>query len=70
MTNKSLPYRVTSNELDVLRRRHREVFGDPTLSDAVLDRLVHNAYRLGFVHKQLLIKTNPYGLTVYQTQKL
>ncbi len=24
----------------------------------------------GFVHKQLLIKTNPYGLTVYQTQKL
>ena len=34
-----------SNELDVQRRRHREVFGDPTVGDAILDRLIHNAYR-------------------------
>jgi DNA replication protein DnaC len=26
--------------------RHRTVFGDPTLADAILDRIVHNAYRI------------------------
>ena len=25
---------------------HRAVFGDPTYADAILDRLVHNAYRI------------------------
>jgi len=25
---------------------HRTVFGDPTYADAILDRLVHNAYRI------------------------
>jgi DNA replication protein DnaC len=25
---------------------HRVVFGDPTLADAILDRVVHNAYRI------------------------
>jgi DNA replication protein DnaC len=25
---------------------HRAVFGDPTLADAILDRLVHNAHRI------------------------
>jgi DNA replication protein DnaC len=25
---------------------HRAVFGDPTLADAILDRVVHNAYRI------------------------
>jgi DNA replication protein DnaC len=28
------------------RRRHHEVVGDPTYADAILDRLVHNAYRI------------------------
>jgi len=26
--------------------RWHELIGDPTLADAILDRLVHNAYRL------------------------
>jgi DNA replication protein DnaC len=26
--------------------RHRAVFGDPTLADAILDRIIHNAHRL------------------------
>jgi len=25
---------------------HRTVFGDPTLADAILDRIIHNAHRL------------------------
>jgi DNA replication protein DnaC len=25
---------------------HRTVFGEPTLADAILDRIVHNAHRL------------------------
>ena len=28
------------------RRRPRVRLGDPTLADAILERLVHNAYRL------------------------
>ena len=34
----------------------REVIGDPTFADAILDRLVHNAYRLDF-HGEYLRKT-------------
>jgi DNA replication protein DnaC len=34
------------NESGDPRRRHHETLADPTLSDAVLDRLIHNAYRL------------------------
>jgi DNA replication protein DnaC len=34
-----------SNESGDPKRRHREGFGDPTLADAILDRLVHNAHR-------------------------
>jgi len=40
------------NESDDRGERHHEVFADPTLGDAILDRLVHtilaqgNAYRL------------------------
>jgi DNA replication protein DnaC len=29
------------------------VFGDPTYADAVLDRLVHNAHRLGLTGESL-----------------
>jgi len=25
---------------------HRAVFGEPTLADAILDRIMHNAHRL------------------------
>jgi DNA replication protein DnaC len=25
---------------------HRAVFGEPTLADAILDRIIHNAHRL------------------------
>jgi DNA replication protein DnaC len=32
--------------LNDLLRRHHEHFIDPTLADAILDRLVHNAYRI------------------------
>ena len=30
-----------------------EVIGDPTVADAILDRLVHNAYRLEFTGKSM-----------------
>jgi len=26
--------------------RHSEMLGDPTLADAILDRVIHNAYRI------------------------
>ena len=29
--------------------RQYEDFGDPTLADAILDRLVHNAYKLALI---------------------
>lgn len=34
--------------LEVLDERYqtRSTLGDPTLADAILDRLIHNAYRL------------------------
>ena len=34
------------NESGDPRRRHHETLADPTLADAILDRLVHNAHRL------------------------
>jgi DNA replication protein DnaC len=27
-------------------RRHHESVGNPTLADAILDRIIHNAYRI------------------------
>jgi hypothetical protein len=34
-------------------RRQEAVGGDPTVADAILDRLVHSAYRLEFAGKSL-----------------
>jgi len=28
------------------RKRHYEIIGDVTVADSILDRIVHNAYRL------------------------
>jgi len=36
-----------------------EVIGDPTVADAILDRLVHQAYRLEFTGKSLRDPKNP-----------
>jgi DNA replication protein DnaC len=36
-----------------------EVIADPTVADAILDRLVHNAYRLEFTGKSLRDPRNP-----------
>lgn len=36
-----------------------EVIADPTVADAILDRLVHNAYRLEFGGKSMRDKKNP-----------
>ena len=36
-----------------------EVIGDPTVADAILDRLVHNAYRLEFGGKSLRDSKTP-----------
>jgi DNA replication protein DnaC len=52
-----------SNELDVLRRRHREVFGDPTVGDAILDRLIHNAYRLDLKGESMRKVHSPLAIT-------
>ena len=35
------------------RGRQYEYFGDPTLADAILDRLVHNAYRISLKGQSL-----------------
>ncbi|PTE06177.1 hypothetical protein C9427_33300 [Mesorhizobium helmanticense] len=35
-----------SHATDDQARRYHDNFGDPTIADAVLDRLVHNAYRI------------------------
>ena len=43
---KSLPCEAMTNESSDPKRRHHETLEDPTLDDAILDRLVHNAYRL------------------------
>ena len=39
------------------------VFGDPTLADAVLDRLVHNAYRLDLEGESIRTEQTPPELT-------
>ena len=35
------------------------VIGDPTLADAILDRLVHNAYQLNLKGKSMRIRRRP-----------
>ena len=35
------------------------MFGDPTMADAILDRLVHNAYRIELKGESLRKKRNP-----------
>jgi len=36
-----------------------EVVGDPTLADAILDRLVHNAYKISLKGESMRKTTNP-----------
>jgi DNA replication protein DnaC len=41
-----------------------EIIGDPTIADAILDRLVHNAYRIGLTGESLRKKKNPATATM------
>jgi IstB-like ATP binding protein len=43
-----------------------EIIGNPTIADAILDRLVHNAYRIELTGESLRKKKNP-PLTNTQT---
>ena len=36
-----------------------EIIGDPTIADAILDRLIHNAYRIELTGESLRKKQNP-----------
>ena len=44
--------------------RWYEIIGDPTIADAVLDRLVHNAYRIELTGESLRKKKNPATVTM------
>lgn len=44
--------------------RWYEIIGDPTIADAVLDRLVHNAYRVELTGESLRKKKNPATVTM------
>ena len=39
--------------------RWYEIIGDPTIADAILDRLVHNAYRIELTGESLRKQKNP-----------
>jgi DNA replication protein DnaC len=39
--------------------RWYEIIGDPTIADAILDRLVHNAYRIELTGESLRKKREP-----------
>ena len=39
--------------------RWYEIIGNPTMADAILDRLVHNAYRIELTGESLRKKRNP-----------
>ncbi len=39
--------------------RWYEIIGDPTMADAILDRLVHNAYRIDLKGESLRKQRNP-----------
>jgi DNA replication protein DnaC len=41
-----------------VERRH-EIIGDPTMADAIFDRLVHNAHRIELKGESLQKKRNP-----------
>jgi DNA replication protein DnaC len=41
--------------------RWYEIIGDPTIADAILDRLVHSAYRIELTGESLRKKRNPAG---------
>ena len=36
-----------------IERWHESIIGDPTLADAILDRIVHNAYRIKLAGESL-----------------
>jgi DNA replication protein DnaC len=46
--------------------RWYEIIGDPTIADAILDRLVHNAYRIELAGESLRKTKNP-ALATAQT---
>ena len=48
LVGKHLPYRgwCGSERLASQVMWHLQMFGNPTLADAILDRIVHNAYRV------------------------
>jgi DNA replication protein DnaC len=49
------------NRYDVLsdpKRRQYENFGDPTLADAILDRIAHNAYKITLQGESMRKKLN------------
>jgi DNA replication protein DnaC len=39
--------------------RWYEIIGDPTIADAILDRLIHNAYRIELTGESLRKKREP-----------
>jgi DNA replication protein DnaC len=44
--------------------RWQEIIGDPTIADAILDRLIHNAYRIELTGESLRKKKNPATTTM------
>jgi DNA replication protein DnaC len=40
-------------------RRHHEKLCDPTLADAILDRVIHNAYRIELAGESLRKRGSP-----------
>ena len=43
------------------------MFGDPTIADAILDRLVHNAYRIELSGESLRKQRSPHRIIVQLT---
>jgi DNA replication protein DnaC len=48
---------ITTSQVPV--ERWPEIIGDPTLADAILERLLHNAYRIELKGDSLRKKRNP-----------
>ena len=46
------------NESGDPRRRHHETLADPTIGDSILDRIVHNSYRLELTAAESMRKTH------------
>ena len=46
-----------------------EIIGNPTIADAILDRLVHNAYRIELAGESLRKKQNPAAINTQLDQR-